>query len=69
MLVNQIESTEYKVEIAYRRGVKPEGNEQAVQLMETVFEIGDANWRGIGTVSASGLNLRPRYEQFNAGNG
>jgi len=66
MLVNQIESGDYKVEIAYRRGVKPEGNKQAVQLMETVFEVGDANWRGIGAVPASGLKIRSRYEQFDA---
>ncbi len=66
MLVSQIESGDYKVEIAYRRGVKPEGNKQAVQLMETVFEVGDANWRGIGAVPASGLKIKPGYEQFNA---
>jgi len=66
MLVDQIESGDYKVEIAYRRGVKPEGNQQAVRLMETVFEVGDADWRGIGTVPASGLKIRAEYEKFDA---
>ena len=66
MLVNQIESGDYKVEIAYRRGVKPEGNKQAAQLMETVFEVGDANWRGIGAVPASGLKIKASYERFDA---
>jgi len=66
MLVNQIETGQPKIEIAYRRGVKPEGNPQAVRLMETVFETGDANWRGIGTVPSSGLQLRPQYEEFDA---
>ncbi len=65
-LVDQIESGQPKVEIAYRRGVKPEGNQSALRLMETVFEIGDANWRGIGIVPASGLQLRPKYEKFDA---
>jgi hydrogenase expression/formation protein HypD len=65
-LVEQIESGQPKVEIAYRRGVKPEGNQPALRLMETVFEIGDANWRGIGVVPASGLQLRPKYEKFDA---
>jgi hydrogenase expression/formation protein HypD len=65
-LVEQIESGQPKVEIAYRRGVKPEGNQPALRLMETVFEIGDANWRGIGDVPASGLQLRPKYEKFDA---
>ncbi|MCL0091630.1 hydrogenase formation protein HypD, partial [Dehalococcoidales bacterium] len=66
MLVNQIESEECKVEIAYRRGVKPEGNKQANHLMDTVFEIGEANWRGIGVVPLSGLRLRERYQRFDA---
>lgn len=66
MLVNQIESGQPKVEIAYRRGVKPEGNQPAIRLMETVFEADDANWRGIGTVPSSGLRLRPEYQKFEA---
>jgi hydrogenase expression/formation protein HypD len=66
MLVNQIETEQYKVEIAYRRGVKPEGNKQAGHLMDTVFEVSEANWRGIGVVPLSGLRLRKRYERFDA---
>ena len=66
MLVNQIESGQPKIEIAYRRGVKPEGNTQAVRLMETVFETGEANWRGIGTVPLSGLQLKHQYGRFDA---
>jgi hydrogenase expression/formation protein HypD len=34
--------------------------------MNTVFEIGDADWRGIGTVLASGLQIKPRYEKYDA---
>jgi hydrogenase expression/formation protein HypD len=63
-LVEQIESGEPKVEIAYHRGVKPEGNLPALRLMETIFEIGDANWRGIGIVPGSGLNIKKKYEKF-----
>jgi hydrogenase expression/formation protein HypD len=66
MLVNQIENDRPEVEIAYRRGVKPEGNTQAVKLMESVFEISDANWRGIGTIPSSGLQLKSEYEKYNA---
>ncbi len=65
-LVEQIEEGEPKVEIAYLRGVKPEGNKKARQLMEDVFEIGEANWRGIGIVPKSGLRIRRKYEQFDA---
>jgi len=66
MLVSQIESGQHEVEIAYRRGVKPEGNQAATHLMETVFDTCEANWRGIGTVPASGLRLKAKYEQFDA---
>ena len=66
MLVEQIETEQYKVEIAYRRGVKPEGNRQALRLMDMVFEIGEADWRGIGVVPDSGLKLRERYRRFDA---
>jgi len=66
MLVNQIEKGQPEVEIAYRRGVKPEGNQQALRLMEAVFEVSEANWRGIGTVPASGLKFKAQYERFDA---
>jgi hydrogenase expression/formation protein HypD len=66
MLVEQIEREEYKVEIAYRRGVKAEGNTQALKLMDNVFEVSTADWRGIGTVPSSGLILKKNYQRFNA---
>ena len=66
MLVNQIESGQPRVEIAYRRGVKPAGNQPALKLMDTVFEIFQANWRGIGLVPSSGLKLNNRYQRFDA---
>jgi len=66
MLVAQIENGESKVEIAYRRGVRPEGNQQALKLMEQVFEPCPAQWRGIGEVPDSGLKLRQEYQRFDA---
>jgi hydrogenase expression/formation protein HypD len=65
-LVEQTESGQPRVEIAYRRGVKEEGNQPALRLMDSVFEVGEANWRGIGMVPGSGLNIRQKYARFNA---
>ena len=65
-LVEQIENGQPRVEIAYPRGVKPEGNPKALELMDEVFEIDGANWRGIGTVPQSGLKIRKKYERFDA---
>jgi len=66
MLVEQIEKSEPQVEIAYRRGVKAEGNDTALKLIEKVFDIAQADWRGIGIVANSGLKLKPGYERFDA---
>ena len=66
MLVDQLEKGEPRVEIAYRRGVRPEGNLTAQELMGAVFEPSPANWRGIGVVPESGLRLRKEYQGFDA---
>ena len=68
MLVVQIEAGKPAVEIAYRRGVKPEGNERALETMWAVFETCGANWRGIGVVPDSGLRLREEYRRFDVEN-
>lgn len=66
MLVAQVEKGRSEVEIAYRRGVRPEGNQEALKLMERVFEPGPAAWRGIGEVPDSGLKIRTEYQHFDA---
>jgi len=64
MLVVQIENGAPEVEIAYRRGVKPDGNQRALEVMAQVFEPCEANWRGIGAIPQSGLALRKEYQHF-----
>ena len=66
MLVEQLEKEEPKVEVAYRRGVRPEGNQEALKLMRQVLEPCPAAWRGIGDVPDSGLKLRKEYQHFDA---
>jgi hydrogenase expression/formation protein HypD len=65
-LIEQVESGKPGVEIAYRRGVRPEGNVNALQLMDKVFEVGPATWRGIGSIAGSGLKLKEDYRRFDA---
>ncbi|MCL4369732.1 MAG: hydrogenase formation protein HypD [Chloroflexi bacterium] len=64
MLVDQLEAGEPRVDIAYRRGVRPEGNTIALGMIEEVFAPGPADWRGIGVIPDSGLRLRD--ERFDA---
>jgi len=66
MLVKQIEEGEVKVEIQYKRVVKPEGNKIALEKLNKVFKIVDSNWRGIGNIPKSGLEIRNEYNQFNS---
>ena len=50
----------------YSRVVHPGGNPTARAVLETVFEIRDATWRGIGTIRNSGYAFRSEYAAYNA---
>jgi hydrogenase expression/formation protein HypD len=67
MLVEQIETSRPGVEIAYRRGVSPDGNKRALELIDRSYEVDSAAWRGIGSIPDSGLKLRKEFQQFDAG--
>jgi hydrogenase expression/formation protein HypD len=67
MLVQQIEKGEPRVEIAYTRGVRPEGNLKALEVMHKVFDMAGASWRGLGEIPGSGLKLKATYARFDAG--
>lgn len=66
MLLKQLREGRAEIEIAYTRGVRPEGNPTAVALMDEVFEPCDVAWRGLGTIPASGFAIRERYAAFDA---
>jgi hydrogenase expression/formation protein HypD len=66
MLVNQIETGTQRVEIQYRRAVKPEGNIKARELLDEVFDLRDDWWRGLGVLPASGHGIREKYSGFDA---
>lgn len=66
MLVTQLEAGKPSVEIAYTRGVRPEGNRHALELMYSVFDVAPALWRGVGEVAGSGLKLKEKYRNFDA---
>ena len=66
LLVQQIEAKTPAVEIAYRRGVSPEGNVKAREIMKQVFDVVPTNWRGFGSIPLSGLKLKDEFQQFDA---
>ncbi len=66
MLTEQVEQGRSEVEIQYSRTVHEQGNPKALRMMEQVFEPVASNWRGIGVVPSSGLEVREEYSAFNA---
>ena len=50
MAVQQLEAGRAEVENQYSRILGREGNRPAQDLVFSVFEVGDRNWRGIGTI-------------------
>jgi hydrogenase expression/formation protein HypD len=64
--VKQLEAGKAEAENAYQRAVTFEGNIPAQNVINQVFEIRDRQWRGIGTIPASGWGLRPELAEFDA---
>jgi hydrogenase expression/formation protein HypD len=53
--------------VQYRRAVSPDGNPRAWNVLTTVFDVADAEWRGLGVIPASGLTLRDGFADYDAG--
>lgn len=66
MLSAQIEKGEAKIENAYPRGVRENGNPKAQNLISEVFETCDSTWRGLGNIAGSGYKIRSAYKSFDA---
>ena len=66
MLMRQLHEGRAEIEIAYARGVNPEGNPVARAAIDEVFETCDATWRGLGEIPGSGYRLRPEFAAFDA---
>lgn len=66
MLVVQIATGQHKIENAYTRGVKNEGNPTALSLIDEVFEICNSEWRGLGQIKNSGFKIKNEFLAFDA---
>lgn len=65
-VVAQLETGRAEVDNAYARAVTEAGNVPAQELLESVFEVVDRKWRGIGTIPQSGWQLRKAYRNYDA---
>lgn len=66
MLAAQIDEKRADVETQYSRGVRANGNPAAMELMQSVFEPCDTEWRGLGTIPGSGMSIREEYSAHDA---
>lgn len=66
LAIRQLEEGRAEVENAYARVVTREGNGPAQQIIQTVFEECDRDWRGIGLIPLSGWRLRPEFAEYDA---
>ena len=67
MIMKQLESGSCELENEYTRLVSYEGNKTAQKAIYDVLEPYDDIWRGLGIIKASGLRIKDRYRQFDAG--
>lgn len=65
-LLRQQLAGDARVEIQYRRAVTWQGGQRAQELLGQLFEPCAAEWRGLGVIEQSGLQIRERYSRFDA---
>jgi hydrogenase expression/formation protein HypD len=66
MTVQLLEAGKVAVENQYSRILNREGNVPARKLVNSVFEVSDRKWRGVGWISKSGYKLRWEYREQDA---
>lgn len=64
MILEQLRDQTPSVAIQYGRGVSPAGNAKARSVLEAVFTVQDAEWRGLGIIPDSGLAFSEPYQAF-----
>jgi hydrogenase expression/formation protein HypD len=65
-VLRQLRDGKTRTANVYKSVVKPEGNTRAQRIIEKYFKVSDVNWRGIGHVPRSGLELRVEYSERDA---
>jgi len=66
LLLKQVSEGDATLENEYSRVVKPEGNLIAQEMMKKAFTVTAGNWRGIGRLPDSALQLLPSLAKYDA---
>ncbi|RHJ87692.1 hydrogenase formation protein HypD [Parabacteroides sp. AM08-6] len=62
----QLETGTYTVENTYKRAVPENGNPAARNLINEILEPCDQEWRGIGIIPNSGLQIRQTFDRYSS---
>jgi hydrogenase expression/formation protein HypD len=65
MINTQLNKKQAKIEVDYGI-VTPNGNLTAKKLLKTVFAIRDSNWRAIGVIPKSGMDINKNFAAWDA---
>ena len=65
-VLEQLQSGRRHLDNCYPEVVRPGGNHLARKQLQTVMEVYDANWRGIGIIPNSGFRLREAFAAHDA---
>lgn len=66
LLIEMIAEGRAEIRNEYARFAPARGNEAALEAIREVFNPQDAEWRGLGRIPASGLDLRGEFVRFDA---
>lgn len=66
MAVKQLERGAHQVENQYARSVERQGNLSAQKIIDSVFQVVNRKWRGIGEIPVSGFGVRKEFAAFDA---
>jgi hydrogenase expression/formation protein HypD len=65
-LLTQISEGRSSVENEYSRVARKDGNPNALEIINKVFEVADSEWLGFGTIPKSGMKIRDEFSEFDA---
>lgn len=66
-LLDMIDKQDISIKNGYTSAVRDSGNVRAMEIINSVFDITDSEWRGLGVVPESGLSIKTKYSSFDAG--
>lgn len=66
LLVDMIRENQSNLKNIYSRFVKYDGNKKAKELIADVFQCSNSNWRGLGFIKNSGLQINNKYKDYDS---